>query len=379
MSARLAIAICLGFSLSACSFASKYNAAEQEMADSLTPSKYQPATRELRDNIDTQEVFAQAAFWSHEYQLNPGDLEAAIKLAAAVRKMGNPEKAIEITQTSRALYPKDPYLAAEYTAALIAAERGSEAIKPLDTALRTAPGYARLWSLKGAALDQEEQYDLARKHYGRALQITPHDPNIMANMGLSYALSGDSHTAETWLRRAASIPGAGASVKQNLDLILQLQGKTSKVQKSAELNTPALRTTPTSQTSRVPRSTGIPTPTGYPAPTNGNFGYRSNVNVVGNTAGAPKTASEAARAAASQSAGRPPIQRPVRNVQQQGNILEHISKSLRPRTATQPQIAQRQQGYYPAPQTARQPQTLAQRPTATAATAQPRGAARSRY
>ena len=217
--------------MAGCAVAPGYSDAEKDIKASLANSKFQPASRETRDNIETQELFAQAAFWSREYELNPADLETAIKLSAAVRKLGNPKRAVEIAQTSRALYPRDPYLTAEFAAALIASEQGYEAMQPLDTALRTTPGYARLWSLKGAALDQQEEYEIARKHYARALKITPNDPNIMANIGLNFALSGDPQTAEGWLRRAVSVPGASQSVRQNLSLILQLQGKEAEAAK----------------------------------------------------------------------------------------------------------------------------------------------------
>lgn len=231
--------------LTGCAIAPGYTDSEQEMTETLQGSNFQPATREMRDNIETQELFAQAAFWSREYELNPGDLESAIKLSAAVRKLGNPQRAIEIAQTTRALYPRDPYLTAEFAAGLIAAERAQEAMQPIDEALRMAPGYARLWSLKGAALDQQENYDLARKHYAKALQITPHDPNVMANVGLSYALSGDPVTAEGWLRRAVAVPGASQSVRQNLALILQLQGKNEEARRYASRsNTQSFRAAP---------------------------------------------------------------------------------------------------------------------------------------
>ena len=246
--------------LAGCAIAPGYTDSEQEMTETLQGSNFQPASREMRDNIQTQELFAQAAFWSREYELNPGDLESAIKLSAAVRKLGNPQRAIEIAQTTRALYPRDPYLTAEFAAGLIAAERAQEAMQPLDEALRTAPGYARLWSLKGAALDQQENYDLARKHYAKALQITPHDPNIMANVGLSFALSGDPVTAEGWLRRAVSVPGASQSVRQNLALILQLQGKNEEAKRYAgRSNAPTLRAAPKpSQAQQAsPYKTGI--------------------------------------------------------------------------------------------------------------------------
>lgn len=221
--------------LAGCATAPQYTETERELSETMSKESFQPANRALRDGIETQDVLAQAAFWMREYDLNPGDLESAIKLSAAIRKLGNPQRAVEITQTTRALYPRDPYLAAEYAAALIASERSVDAMEPLDQALSYAPAYGRLWSLKGAALDQQEQYELARKHYTRALDITPNDPSVMANMGLSYALSGDPVTAEKWLRQAVANPGASKSVRQNLALVLQIQGKTEEAENMARI------------------------------------------------------------------------------------------------------------------------------------------------
>jgi len=223
-----------------CSIAPPLNAQETQIQTDLAVDQYMPATRQMRDAIETQELFAQAAFWSNEYNLNPGDLEAALKLSAAVRKMGNPGRAIEITQTTRALYPSDPYLMAEYAAALIASERAFDAMPILNEGLSKTPTYGRLWSLKGAALDQQERYAEARQHYDRALRITPNDPNVMANLGLSHALAGDPATAEQWLRRAASMPNASNSVRQNLILVLQLQGKTAEADKLAGMTRPQM-------------------------------------------------------------------------------------------------------------------------------------------
>ena len=214
-----------------CIGAPPMNAQETQIQTDLAVDKYMPATRQMRDAIETQELFAQAAFWSNEYNLNPADLESALKLSAAVRKLGNPGRAVEITQTTRALYPRDPYLMAEFAAALIASERSLDAIPILNEGLSTTPSYGRLWSLKGAALDQQERYAEARQHYDRALRITPNDPNVMANIGLSHALSGDPATAEGWLRRAVSMPNASDNVRQNLILVLKLQGKMEEAQR----------------------------------------------------------------------------------------------------------------------------------------------------
>ena len=380
--------------LTGCAIAPGYTDTEQEMTETLQGSNFQPATREMRDNIETQELFAQAAFWSREYELNPGDLESAIKLSAAVRKLGNPQRAIEIAQTTRALYPRDPYLTAEFAAGLIAAERAQDAMQPIDEALRTAPGYARLWSLKGAALDQQENYDLARKHYAKALQITPHDPNIMANVGLSYALSGDPVTAEGWLRRAVSVPGASQSVRQNLALILQLQGKNEEAKRYAgRSNTQNLRAAPrpsqaqqasayktgigpyetgqSASSQNAPRYqnpqsfqprasaptqralSGIPSSERNASPRTQTFAageYPSRTLTSNNTVKgqqisgrktSPMTASDAARLAAQQSKRGKiilPLGEDVVTSQEQQSVLEQIANGLGPRTSV-PQMA----------------------------------------
>lgn len=221
--------------LSACAYAGGITPQEQAVKNQVSVDQYMPATREMRDNIETQELFAQAAFWSHEYDLNPTDLEATLKLASTVRKLGNPGRAVEITQTSRTIHPRDPYLLAEHAAGLIADQRALDAIPVLDQGLRVTQSYGRLWSLKGAALDQMEEYDAARQNYNRALQITPNDPNVLTNLGLSYALSGDLRSAETWLRRAAAMPGSGGSARENLAMVLQLQGRTDEAERELRM------------------------------------------------------------------------------------------------------------------------------------------------
>ena len=350
--------------LSACIGGTSYTPAEQEMSDTMTSSKYQPATREMRNNVETQDLFAQAAFWSKEYQINPGDLESAIKLSSAVRKMGNPVKAIEIAQTSRAMYPRDPYLAAEYIAALIAAERATEAMEPLDTALRTSPGYARLWSLKGAALDQAEQYDLARKHYARALEITPHDPNVMANVGLSYALQGDSRSAEGWLRRAASIPGASSSVHQNLALVLQLQGKTQEAEQYAvqNLGKPKMPDLPNVNSYQAPKRQyqgQRPAPQAHAPRAPQNYAPKYTQPQTQQRFGQPgatlqsyegnsgaRSASDAARAAAQNRSRRSSSVMGAPNAEQQ-SVLDRIANSIGPQASGAPG---QNQGYAPEPQ-----------------------------
>ena len=320
---RLVVSLLAATSLlSGCMVAQGYSEKEQSIVDSLDGGLYQPASRQARDNIETQSLLAQATFWSREAQLNPADLEAAIRLTAAVRKMGNASQAVDIAQMARQMHPRDPYLLAEYSASLIADERGAEAIKPLQTGLNSTPAYGRLWSLMGAALDQQEKYADARRHYERALQITPNDPNVLANMGLSFALEGNAAVAEQWLRRAAAQPGASPGVEQNLDLVLQLQGKAPENQMAETAPPPqSYAQQPTWTRSKVqgpnmqrPRSNASQSPFASRQSGPQNFGAQnrapaaqgqlSNGQSFSVGKGAPRSAMDAARMAAQQSRGR---------------------------------------------------------------------------
>ena len=333
---QLLSALLVGTALltSGCSALAPITPQEAQIKTDLATDRFLPATRQMRDAIETQELFAQAAFWSNEYELNPGDLESAIKLASAVRKLGNPGRAVEITRTTRALYPRDPYLIAEYAAALIASERSNEALPILNQGLQTTPSYGRLWSLKGAALDQQERYAEARQHYNRALRITPNDPNVMANIGLSHALSGDATTAEGWLRRAVAAPNASESVRQNLILVLQLQGKTDEADKLRSLSRPnpqiptlrpAFNPAAVDQTQQqASRPTQFKSPQSNFAPTQGFQGPQARLQ-TGNAQGQSFTsASEAARAMAlkrSQQTTRQPNPQAFAPQQQQVNAV----------------------------------------------------------
>ncbi len=230
--------------LSGCGLASLsggYTPIEQQTVSELSGANYVPRTSDERAAILTQDLFAQTAFWSREYDLNPADLEAAINLASTLRRLGNPQKSIEVSKQTRSLYPRDVDLMTELAASLVASNQPKIAIKHLDTALQRRPRQARLWSLKGAALDQLEQFKLAREHYSRAIRITPNDSGILTNIGLSYALEGDPATAEIWLRRAVNIPSASENARQNLALILGIQGKANEAEQwiSQDLDKPA--------------------------------------------------------------------------------------------------------------------------------------------
>ena len=83
----------------------------------------------------------------------------------------------------------------------------------------------RILSVQGAVLDQMGRHPDAQRHYASALRLMPDEPSVLSNLGLSYALSKDLPQAEATLRRAAAQRGAEPKVRQNLALVVGLQGR----------------------------------------------------------------------------------------------------------------------------------------------------------
>jgi Flp pilus assembly protein TadD len=91
----------------------------------------------------------------------------------------------------------------------------------------------RVLSAQGAAADQLGQHQQAQALYETALRIKPDDPGVLSNLGLSYALSQKLPEAETVLRKAAAQPNADVRARQNLSLVLGLQGKFAEAEEVA--------------------------------------------------------------------------------------------------------------------------------------------------
>jgi Flp pilus assembly protein TadD len=171
------------------------------------------------------------------YKQNPGDRNTALYYAAALRSNGQAEQAIAVLQGTVGKYPRDPEVAVEYAKALSAAGRFDQALAIVDRAIDpTAPNWNALL-VKGAVLDQQGQNVEARKLYQTALKVAPDQPSIHANLGLSYAMTNDLTSAEKSLRLAVSLRGANTQVRQNLALVIGLQGRFDEAQRlfAAEL------------------------------------------------------------------------------------------------------------------------------------------------
>ena len=93
-------------------------------------------------------------------------------------------------------------------------------------------------SAQGAVLDQLGRHAEAQRYYQTALKIVPDEPTVLSNLGLSYALSKDLPNAEATLRRAAEHRSVDPRVRQNLALVVGLQGRFAEAEQIASADLP---------------------------------------------------------------------------------------------------------------------------------------------
>jgi Flp pilus assembly protein TadD len=173
------------------------------------------------------------------YRNAPRNADAALRYAEALRKTGQRAQAAAVLQQASIHNPHDKRVLGDYGRAL--AENGQlpQAYDMLGRAHSPDQPDWRVLSAQGAVLDQLGRHDAARAHYEAALKIVPDEPSVLSNLGLSYALSKELPQAEETLRKAAARNGKDRRVRQNLALVIGLQGRFKEAEDIARADLPS--------------------------------------------------------------------------------------------------------------------------------------------
>jgi Flp pilus assembly protein TadD len=177
--------------------------------------------------------------WGERYRANPGDPEAALNYARALRSNGQRPQAVAVLEQAATQNPKHRGVLGAYGRALADGGHYKQAVDVLDRAQASGQPDWRILSVQGAALDQIGRHEEAQRYYGTALRIAPDEPSVLSNLGLSYALSKDLVRAEATLRRAADQSRVDPRVRKNLALVVGLQGRLSEAEGIARAELPS--------------------------------------------------------------------------------------------------------------------------------------------
>src|ERR1700736_4659515 len=166
-----------------------------------------------------------ADVYGERYRANPKDADAALAYGQALRATGQRAQAVAVLEQATIAHAGNKALLAGYGRALADNGNFQQAFDVLSRAHSPDNPDWRILSVQGTALDQMGRHDDARRYYASALKIVPDEPSVLSNLGLSYVLSKDLPKAEETLRRAYASTRADARVRQNLGLVVGLQGR----------------------------------------------------------------------------------------------------------------------------------------------------------
>jgi Flp pilus assembly protein TadD len=175
---------------------------------------------------------------SERYKSNPADPEAAMAYAKALRATEQRAQAVAVLQQASIRNPRDMKLLGAYGRALADAGEYTEALDALGRAHTPDNPDWRILNAQGAVLDQMGRHDEAQRHYSAALKIVPNEPSVLSNLGLSYLLQKNLKRAEFTLRRAVGQANASPKVRQNLALVVGLEGRYAEAEKIASADLP---------------------------------------------------------------------------------------------------------------------------------------------
>ena len=172
------------------------------------------------------------------YRANPADPDVALAYAQALQALGERAQAVSVLQQASMRNPNNKAVLGGYGRALADVGNYAQALDVLNRAHSPDQPDWHILSAQGAVLDQMGRHQDAQRYYSSALKIVPDEPSVLSNLGLSYALAKDLPRAEATLRRAVERPGADPRVRQNLALVVGLQGRFAEAETIARADLP---------------------------------------------------------------------------------------------------------------------------------------------
>jgi Flp pilus assembly protein TadD len=211
-------------------------AAAAPAAKPLPPRR--KATPEERIAAERLIPLARAAFWARETDVDPTDQVAGVRLAAALRALGQYTQAADAAQRVLVIAPDNIDALMENARAYVAEGQGFYAIAPAEHVRKLAPKDWRPVSLLGVAYAQVRRDDDAMAAWRDALVLSPDNPSVLSNMAMELVARGDAAQAETLLRRAVAQPSASLQVRQDLTLVLGVEGKLAEAEHRLRIDLP---------------------------------------------------------------------------------------------------------------------------------------------
>ena len=185
--------------------------------DESAPAKKEP-------DVPQTELEKATEYWGKKFKEHPSELEPALSYAKNLKAMGERQQALAVIQQAAVYHATDKGLASEYGRLALELDQISIARQMLAIADDPTNPDWRVISARGTLAAKEGKFTEAIPLYERALTLSQEQTSVMNNLAMAYAMAGDAGKAEDVLRRIEA-KGGNAKSRQNLALVLGLQGK----------------------------------------------------------------------------------------------------------------------------------------------------------
>lgn len=177
------------------------------------------------------------AHWGKEFEKNPRDAKAALAFAKNLKAANRKAEALAVMQQASIFHGSNREVASEYGRLALEAGQVALAQKLLAMADDPAKPDWRVISARGTALAKQGSYAEAIPFFERAAAIAPSQSSVKNNLAMAHAANGDPAKAETLLRQASDT-SSDPVVRQNLALVMGLQGKYDEARTIAAVDLP---------------------------------------------------------------------------------------------------------------------------------------------
>lgn len=200
-----------------------------------TPTRL-PFSRSEETKLSATDAVGAIAQWSAAYSKNPQDPKMVLGYAAALKTIGSRDKALEILTAGYRANQNDGQIAAELGRLALDIGRLDIAQQTLKVAETQGVKDWKTLSAQGTLRAKQGRHAEAQQYYLAALQEQPDAVSVINNLALSYALDGKAKKSEDLLRQAVASGHEDKRVRQNLALVLGLQGKFDEARQVAALD-----------------------------------------------------------------------------------------------------------------------------------------------
>ena len=197
---------------------------DDSLQTSMFDRKDDSASAKKEPEVAKTELEKATEYWGKKYKEHPSELEPALSYAKNLKAMGERQQALAVIQQAVVYHGQDKGLASEYGRLALELDQVSIAKQMLAIADDPVNPDWRVISARGTVAAKEGKFTDAIPLYERALTLSQEQTSVMNNLAMAYAMAGDAGKAEEVLRRIEA-KGGNAKSRQNLALVLGLQGK----------------------------------------------------------------------------------------------------------------------------------------------------------